>query len=193
MLIKNVVLGFCGLAFVCGPVAAAEVGARTATDPALSSSPVPNPPCDGSIQGSSPARALAEAMVAGNKGDYVGAAENVLKIPAVRDKLPPGALDLFNARKLDVGQCNRICVAIPSGSQIIGYRNATRNNGSGGDWISCSGTESARFDGECSQGFASFTTPDPFDQVGGPKVVCSVFKNWSHKYGREAYFNVIYN
>lgn len=192
-MIKYNVLVSCVLAFVCGPVAAAEVGANAATDPAPSSAPVFNPPCDGSIQGSSPARVLAEAMVAGNQGDYVGAVENILKIPAVRDKLPSGALDLFNARRLDVGQCIRICVAIPRGSQIIAYRNATRNNGSGGDWISCSGTESARFDGDCSQGAALFTTPDVFDHSGGPKVVCSVFKNWSHTFGREAYFNVIYN
>lgn len=191
-MIKYIILGFCGLAFVCGPVAAAEVGGSTATDPAPSSAPVYNPPCDGSIAGSSPARALAEAMVAANEGDYVGAAENVLKIDAVRQKLPSSALDLFNARKLDVGQCNRICVAIPHGSTIVGYRNATRNNGTV-DFIYCGGQEKSRFDAECSQGYALFTTPDVFDQGSGSTVVCSVFKNWSHVFGREAYFNVIYN
>lgn len=119
MLIKDIILGFCVLAFLCGPVAAAEVTARGATDPAPSPSPVFDPPCDGTIAGSSPARALAEALVAANKGDYVGAAENVLVLPGVRDHLPTNAQDLFGVRKIDVGVCLRLCVAIPSGSQIL--------------------------------------------------------------------------
>lgn len=198
MLTRHLTLGFCALVLLCGPAAAGQVTSRGSAGPARTPAGVPDPPCEGQVQGSTPARVLADAIIKAGKQDYVGAAENILGLDEVKRHIPTPLQDLFGVRDIDVGVCVRLCVVVPGGSTITGYRFADRNAGSGGngadwfskgfDWIECNLGQ------DCSIGFSSFTNPQ-VDHQGRdvPQVACSVFKNWSTGYGREGSFTVVYH